>query len=144
MTYKPPVVRPSESDWPRELAHMRWRLIVRGFLHAMTPLVIVLILVVGVFTLEAVYLGNQIRKLSEAYFTPDQARVVRLTFTSLVTLFSLAPAVAWFERRRTKYYQRVLLSHGFCYCGYKYIEQDGARSCPECGRQWMVKQPPRE
>lgn len=142
--HKLPVARPGEGSWPKELSKEEIRLLSWGVLHSLTPYLMANVLFVGGIFVSIWYLGNPLRTYTDAWFGVQGGKIARLCVFGVIGGLASLLAMNWNRNARTRRYRNVLLAHGFCPCGYKYVEQGESRSCPECGRQWTAKQPPRE
>jgi ABC-type Fe3+ transport system permease subunit len=141
---KLPVARPYEDTWPKELAHLRV-----GLMGRATFLVVALWIVVGAITVVLMLelwarVGTPARDQLRHWIGPYATSIAFGLSAGLLSCLLYSACDYSIRKVRTRRYRNVLLAHGFCPCGYKYVEQGESRSCPECGRQWTVKQPPRE
>ena len=138
------VARPRRADWPKELSHLRAGLRVRSVLFYAGALMLVAFAWVVFLEVWSFLLGGHIESVFERWWGVSVADLVTDGIRAGLFAFVLIETATWCKRARTGHYLDVLLSHGFCPCGYKYVEQGDSRSCLECGRQWTAKQPPRE
>jgi hypothetical protein len=136
MSVKPSILFDTQ-DWPEELAHlrrpMRYTYIGRMLLAYLFwyGVLIIPIIVVDPFGMIATIKANWGR-VGHGVFIGVCAAVAQI-------------AALWSTRALLYRMSRAaLLDHGYCVCGYKAMEQGVIRSCPECGRRWTAKQPPRE
>jgi len=143
-TEKLPVARPYDDTWPKELAHLR-----AGLMGRATFLVVVLWIVVGAVTVMLMLeflsrVGTPVQDQLRHWFGPYATSITFGLSAGVLSWLLYAACDYSIRKVCTRRYRNVLLAHGFCPCGYKYVEQGDSRSCPECGRQWTAKQPPRE
>jgi hypothetical protein len=138
------VARPRQDDWPTELSHLRVGLVVSAAVLSASGIVLVVLALVVFSLVWSFLVGGHIQSVMERWWGAYVADVVSAGIRGGVFALVVMKAASWCKRARTRRYVEVLLAHGYCPCGYKYVEQGIIRSCPECGRHWTAKQPPRE
>ena len=141
---KLPIAWPYEDTWPKELTHLR-----AGLMGRATFLAVAFWIVVGAITLAVMLellsrVGSQVQDQPRHWLGPYATSITLGVCAGLMCWLLYAACDYSVRKVRTRRYRNVLPAHGFCPCGYKYVEQGIIRSCPECGWQWTVKQPPRE
>lgn len=141
---KLPVARPYEDTWPKELAHLRAGLMRRATFHVFLTWIVGAVATLMLFMLVWLPWRVELRAALAGWFGPSGPLLAVVVCSGVLGVAISFASEHFLGRIRTRRYRNVLLAHGFCPCGYKYVEQGDSRSCPECGRQWTAKQPPRE
>ncbi|MFO0856336.1 MAG: hypothetical protein U0640_03135 [Phycisphaerales bacterium] len=77
-------------------------------------------------------------------FTLKASNVIRFLIHATCGMASMFILQALLRHQTRDDVARLLISNGYCVCGYPYQVSGIIRSCPECGRQWTEKSLPKD